>query len=212
MKNIFTFISLFVFTTTLFAQNYRPATRDEQTALIRNIAATSEQMKTLQTDFVQRKTISILADKLLSEGKLSFKQPNKLSWEYTRPYQYRFVLNGDRIMVSSETNTNIINVSGNSVWSEISKIIMSSVNGSGIFDDNRFTATYNVGTHDYQVVLTPRQREMRQMFSSITLTFNRNDYSVNTVEIKEASGDTTHITMRNNRINAELSDEIFAIR
>ena len=212
-KNIISvIIFLVLFTKIVLAQDYRPATSNEQAELIRNIAAVSEQMKTLRTDFVQRKTISILADELLSEGKLSFKQPDKLSWEYLKPFQYRFVINGDRVMVSSETNTNIINASSNRIFNEISQIIISSINGSGIFDDNRFTASYNTGTHDYQVVLTPRQRDLRQMFSSIALTFNKNDYSVNTVVITEVSGDVTHITMTNKQINTVLSDEIFDIR
>jgi outer membrane lipoprotein carrier protein len=195
-----------------FAQSYRPATPDEQKELIKNITAASEQLKTLRADFVQRQTISILADELLSEGKLLFKQPDKLCWEYVKPYQYRFVINGNKVMTVSETNQNIIDANGNKMFNEISKIIISGINGSGIFDDNRFTSKFNVGTSDYQVELTPRQRDLRQMFNSITITFNRKDYSVNTVEIKQVSGDITHITMKNKQINSELSDEIFAIR
>jgi len=201
-----------VFSTIIFAQNYRPATPEQQRDLIRNITAASEKMNTLRCDFVQRKTISILADELISEGRLSFKQADKLNWEYTRPYQYRFTMNGDKIMIDSGTNQNIINVSGNRMFSEISRIIISGINGSGIFDGDRFTAEFNIGANDYQVVLMPRQRDLRQMFNSITLTFDKNDYSVNTVEIREANGDATFITMKNKQININLDDEIFAIR
>ena len=201
-----------VFSTIIFAQNYRPATPEQQRDLIRNITAASEKMNTLRCDFVQRKTISILADELISEGRLSFKQADKLNWEYTRPYQYRFTMNGDKIMIDSGTNQNIINVSGNRMFSEISRIIISGINGSGIFDGDRFTAEFNIGANDYQVVLMPRQRDLRQMFNSITLTFDKNDYSVNTAEIREANGDATFITMKNKQININLDDEIFAIR
>ena len=205
-------VFIFLFAAVAFGQDYRPATSEQQRDLIRNITAASEKMNTLRCDFVQRKTISILADELISEGRLSFKQADKLSWEYTHPYQYRFTMNGDRIMIDSGTNQNIINVSGNRMFSEISKIIISGINGSGIFDGNRFTAVFNVGTSDYQVTLTPRQRDLRQMFNSITLTFDKTDYSVNTVEIREANGDATFITMKNKQINIDLDDEIFAIR
>ena len=204
--------AIFVFTTVAFAQNYRPATPDEQKELIKNITATSEQLKTLRADFVQRKTISILADELRSEGKLLFKQPDKLSWEYTKPYQYRFMINGNKVMISSETNKDIIDVNSNKIFNEISKIIISGINGSGIFDDKKFTAKFYVGERDDQVLLTPKQKELKQMFSSITITFAKNDYSVNDVEIKEVNGDATHIIMKNKQINIELNDEIFAIR
>ena len=203
---------LFFFSKMIFAQNYRPATPKEQEELIKNISAASEQLKTLRADFVQRKTISILADELLMEGKLSFKQPDKLCWEYLKPYQYRFTINGSKVMVRSETNQNVIDANGNKMLNEISKIIISGINGSGIFDEKKFTTKFSVGAGDYQVELTPKQKELRQMFSSITITFNKNDYSVNTVEIKEVNGDSSLITMKNKQFNINLNDEIFAVR
>jgi outer membrane lipoprotein-sorting protein len=201
-----------IFSTIVFAQNYRPATPEQQKELVKNITAASKQMKTLRCDFVQKKTISILADEMISEGKLLFKQADKLCWEYTKPFQYRFTINGAKVMISTENTQNIIDVNGSKIFKEISMIIISGINGSGIFDENKFAAKFNVGTQDYQVVLTPKQRELRQMFSSITLTFNKKDYSVNTVEIKELSDDTMHITMKNKQINTEIGDENFVIR
>ena len=211
-KSIFTCIILFAFTAMALTQNYRPATPEQQKELVQNITVASKQMKTMRCDFVQKKTISILADEMLSEGKLLYKQPDKLCWEYTKPYQYRFTLNGDKVMIGTENNKNIIDVNRSQIFNEISKVIVSSINGSGIFDEDKFSANFNVGTQDFQVALTPKQKELRQMFSSITLTFNRKDYSVDIVEIKEINGDMMHITMKNKRINQELDDEIFDIR
>jgi outer membrane lipoprotein carrier protein len=207
-KSILTPVIIFVFATMAFAQNYRPATPEQQKELTQNIAAASKQMKTLRCDFVQKKSISILADELLSEGKLLFKQTDKLCWEYTKPYQYRFMLNGNKMMMG----TNNIDVNSSKVFNEISKMIVSSINGTGIFDENKFVATFNVGIQNFQVALMPKQKELKQLFSNITLTFNKPDYSVDTVEIKEISGDATFITMKNKRINQEINDAIFDIR
>jgi len=205
-------ICLFL-TTMAFAQGYRPATPEQQKELVKNINAASEQMKTLRCDFVQKQTISILSDELLSEGKLLFKQPDKLCWEYTKPHRYRFTLNGNKVMIGAENNkNNVIDVNSSKVFNEISRVIVSSINGSGIFDENKFAAKLNVGTQDFQVELTPKQRELRQLFANITLTFSKTDYSVNTVEIKQASGDVMFITMKNKQINREIDDEIFDIR
>ena len=196
----------------VFAQDYRPATRELQKELTQKIAAASQQMKTLHCDFVQKTTISILADEMVSEGKLHFKQDDKLCWEYLKPYRYRFILNGNKVMINSENKKDIIDVNNSRLFKEISKLIISGINGSGIFEEDKFTAKFNVGTHDYQVVLTPKQRELRQLFSSVTLTFNKTDYTVNTVEIRELGGDTTFITMKNKQINIEIDDAIFDIR
>jgi outer membrane lipoprotein carrier protein len=210
-KNLFLAV-FFVSTTITFAQSYHSATPEQQKELMQNITATMEQMKTLRGDFVQKKTVSILAEEMLSEGTLLFKQPNKLCWEYTKPYQYRFTLNGNKVMVGAEKDNNVINVGSSRLFKEMSKLIVSFINTSGIFDEGKFTTTFHVGTQDYQVILTPKQKEMKRMFHSMTLTFNKTDYTVNTVEIKEVSDDVTLITMKNKQINVELDDEIFAIR
>ena len=203
---------LFVFASAAPAQGYRPATAEQQKEIMQNINAVSEQMKTLSCDFVQRKTISILADEMVSEGKLSYSQPDKLRWEYIQPYQYRFTLNGSKVMVGSDENKNIIDTNSSKIFKEISKLIVMGINGSGIFEENNFAAKFNIGGDDFQIALTPKQKELKQIFSSITLTFNKADHTVNTVEIKEINGDATFITMKNKQINTELDNEIFVIR
>ena len=194
------------------AQSYRPATPEEQKELALKITEASKQLKTLRCDFVQKKTVSILSDELVSEGELLYRQPDKLCWEYVKPYQYSFILNDDKIMIVSEKEKNIIDTNSSKIFKEISKLIMLGISGAGIFSEDKFIPKFYVGTQDCQVVLTPKQKELKQMFSSITLTFNKTDYSVNTVEIKEISDDISYITIKNKQINIPLSDEVFSIR
>ena len=197
----------------IFAQSgYQPATEMQQKEIIRQITASSKQLKTLRCDFVQRKTISILADEMVSEGSLSFKQTDKVRWEYTKPYQYEFVMNGDKVMVGSETTKNVIDVNSSKVFREISKIIISGINGAGIFDQSKFAAEFMVGAKENMVILTPKQKEIKQLFNKIRICFNTSDDTVNSVEIEEINEDKTFIEMKNKQINKELGDEIFDIR
>jgi len=191
---------------------YTPATETQQKEMIKRITQSSDQLKTLQCDFVQKKSISILADEMISEGRMSFKQTDKLRWEYTKPYHYEFVMNGDKVMISSETTKNVIDVNSSKVFREISKIIVSGVNGSGIFDQSKFSAKFMVGTKDNMVILTPKQKEIKQLFNKISLYFNKSDYSVNSIEIEELNEDKMFIEMKNKQINKELSDALFDIR
>jgi len=211
-KNSFLFAIFFVFTTTASAQEYRLATPEQQKELVQNIIAASKQMKTLQCDFVQKTSISILADEMLSEGKLLFKQDDKLCWQYNKPYRYRFTLNGSKVMIATENKTDIIDANRNRIFKEISNLIILGINGLGIFEEEKFAAQFNVGAQDYQVILTPKQRELKQMFNNVVLIFNKTNYTVDVVEIMELNGDTTLITMKNKQINMELDDEIFVIR
>jgi len=209
---IFLSFIFLVYTTITFSQGYHKAAPEQQKELKVNIAAASKQIKTLQCDFVQKMTISILTDEMVSEGKLLYKQEDKLCWEYTKPYQYNFTLNGNKVAIGTENNKDVIDVNIHKIFKEISKLIILGINGMGIFEEDKFLTEFYTGTHDYKIILTPKQRELRQLFSNVTLTFNKTDYTVNTIEIKELSGDTTFITMKNKQINKEIDDEIFTIR
>ena len=215
MKKMFVFlICMLEMVVVGFAQTvgYKPATETQQKEMTQKITESSEQLKTLRCDFVQKKTISILSDEMLSEGRMYFKQKDKLRWEYTQPYQYEFVMNSDKVMINSGSTKNIIDVNSSKVFREISKIIVSGINGSGIFDQSKFTAKFMVGSKNDMVILVPKQKEIKQLFSEIRICFNKQDYTVNSVEIEELNGDKTLIEMKNKQINKELDDEKFIIR
>ena len=197
----------------MFAQSdYKSATEEQQKEMTQKITKATEQLKTLQCDFVQKKAISILADEIISEGRMSFKQPDKLRWEYTKPYQYEFVMNGDKVMINSGTTKNVIEVNSSKMFREISKIIVSGINGAGIFDKSKFTAQFMVGAKDDMAILIPKQKEIKQLFNKIQIRFNKSDYTVNSVEIEELNEDTTFIEMKNKQFNKGLGDEMFDIR
>jgi len=191
---------------------FTPATESQQKEMTKRITESSAQLKTLRCDFVQKKTISILSEEMVSEGKMSFKQKDKLRWEYIKPYQYEFVMNGDKVMTLSDNTKNVTNINSSKAFRKIGKIILSGIIGSGIFDTSTFTANFFTGNKENMVVLIPKQKELKQMFNEIRICFNKTDYTVNAVEFEEMNGDKTVIEMKNKRINLELSDEIFSIK
>jgi len=214
MKKIFTLILCIVcLNIYVFAQpGYKPASELQQKEVMRLITESTEKLKTLQCDFVQKKKFSILEEELVSEGRLYFKHINKIRWEYHRPYLFEFVMNDNKIMLNSEGVKNIMDVNSSKVFSEMSKLIIAGINGSGIFDPAKFSLKFLIGEKDNMIVLTPKQKEIKQIFKTITICFNLLDQTINTVEIEELNGDKTFIVMKNKQLNKELSDEIFAIR
>ena len=214
MRKLLMFLFYIVGTAaTVFAQSgYKAATQEQQKEMMQKITEASEQVKTLQCDFVQKKTFSILSEELISEGHLYFKQKDKIRWEYSKPYLFEFVMNANKIMTNSQGKKNIMDVSASKIFSEMSKMIVAGINGAGIFDPTKFSFQFMIGTKDKMVVLTPKQKEVKQMFKTITICFNPSDYTVNSVEIEEFNGDKTLIIMKNKQLNKPLSDEIFVIR
>src|SRR6187399_2778906 len=62
-------------------------------------SAASQKTQTIQSDFVQEKTLSLLSEKITSNGKFLFKKENKVRMEYLQPYQYLMVINKNEVMI-----------------------------------------------------------------------------------------------------------------
>jgi len=212
-KNILLFLCFFGTVLLAIAQpDYKPASEAQQKEMMQKITASSEQLKTLRCDFVQRKTISILSEEMVSEGRMFFKQKDKLKWEYTKPYPYEFVMNGDKVMVASDKTKNGSDANPGKLFRRIAKMIVALIQGSDIMDASKFSTQCMVGGKDNMVILTPKQKELKQMFKAFRLRFNTTDYTVNSVEMEELNGDITIIEMKNKQINKEMSDEIFSVK
>ena len=98
-------------------------------------------MKTMQCDFVQTKHLKMLNDVMVAQGKMYYQQRSKLRWEYTNPYAYTFVLNGDKVLLKNRQRNDVIDVNQNKMFREIAGIMMSSVVGNCLSDDKTFKTT-----------------------------------------------------------------------
>jgi outer membrane lipoprotein-sorting protein len=180
---------------------YRAATVQEIAEVKKKIETASAVMKTLHCDFEQTKTLTILAENMLSSGFMTYRQPDVVHWEYVKPYHYVFAMNGNKLSIESSERKDEIDVNSSKLFKEISAIIISGINGHDIFNETRFTAAYMTGKSGFLAILTPKQKAVRQMFQEVKLFFDPADYTINMVNMVEASGDQTVIRMKNKKIN-----------
>ena len=80
-----------------------PLTAQQKQDVIGRINKAASGLKSMSCSFTQTKYLSLLSDRMVSEGKMNYKQPNKLRWEYTTPYQYLFIFNGTKVYVGNKS-------------------------------------------------------------------------------------------------------------
>jgi outer membrane lipoprotein-sorting protein len=196
---------------TMFAQSsYPQATETQKTEIIDRIKQAAEGMKTMQCDFTQVKELSFMDEKATSEGKMFYKQTDKIRWEYTKPYTYVFATDGKNVFTGSGANTNKMPVKSSKLFGEISHILIGGVSGNGLIDSPDFSTQFGVGKEDYLITLTPLKKDVKDLFSAIRLYVRKTDHRVHAVELVEKSGDKTSIELKNIRTNTPLDDEIFS--
>lgn len=188
-----------------------PATAEQQTMMLARILAASEKMESLVCDFEQTKELSILSERMVSKGKMYYRKNGRLRWEYLSPYSYTFVLNDKKILLQTEAGKNVIDIKSNRFFQELVKIMINGVSGSGLTDVKSFTNGYYWSERKWEVILRPVRKEMRQMFSSIKLTFNVDDFTVDSVEMEERNGDKTNIRLTDKKVNGKVEDRQFDI-
>jgi outer membrane lipoprotein carrier protein len=180
---------------------YRPANAQETADIKAKIESASAKMNSLQCDFEQTKTISILAEEMHSSGVMTYRQPDVVHWEYRQPYPYVFAMNGDKVTITADGRKNEIDVASSKLFREISAIILSGINGRDIFNESRFAVKYLTGATGFLTVLSPKQKEIKQIFHEIRLFFDAADHTIYRVDLQEAGGDRTVIRMKNKKIN-----------
>ena len=188
---------------------YQEATKEQQDEIVRKITQAAGDMKTLQGDFVQVKELSFMDDKVTSEGKIYYKKTDKIRWEYTKPYPYVFSMDGQQVRMTSGDKTSVVPIKSSKMFGEISKVMVGGVSGSGLVGSPDFDAQFMVGKDDYKIILTPKKKEVKDLFSSVQLYVGKSDSRIHSVELVEKSGDKTTITLKNVQINTAISDAVF---
>ena len=165
--------------------------------IIDHINQVAHSLKSMQADFVQTKTMKMLGDKMVSNGKMYYQQSDKLHWEYTTPYTYTFILNGDKVLLKKGTRKDVIDVNKNRVFKEIARIMMSSMVGTCLTEKKDFSISVVESDQSYTATLI--------------LTFTKKTSMISRVVMYEKNGDNTEIVLKNVVTNKTINPSYFAI-
>ena len=188
-----------------------PMTAKQKQDVIGRINQAASGLKSMSCNFTQTKFLSLLSDKMVSHGKMYYKQPNKLRWEYTNPYQYLFIFNGAKVYVGNKSRKDVIDTNTNKVFKEVARIMMSTVTGTALSNSSDFSIDVADGKTQWQITLVPKKKEMKKMFAKIVLFFNKPNLMISEINIYEKNNDRTNIKLNNIKTNGIVNETLFAI-
>lgn len=207
IKNIALGACLFV-SALFFAQN-TAMTGTEAKAFVTKVSSETQQIKTLQSDFIQTKKMDFLDKNIVTYGKMSLKSPNVLSWKYTKPYQYSIIFKDNKIFINDQGKKSSVDAKSKT-FEKINKLIVGSSNGK-MFNDPEFTVSYFKNTTYNIAKFIPKSSQLLKYIKQIELHFPKNESTVSQVNMTEASGDTTNIVFKNTKINAPIPASEFSL-
>ena len=209
MKRLFFIVWVVVFS--LHVSGQTKLTAEQQKQLVEKIDKAASAMKSMQCDFTQTKSMKLLKKEMKSNGVMYFKQSDKLRWQYTSPYDYTFIMNGDKVRIKSTKSTQDINVQGNKIFRQITNIILNTVTGGGLKSSSDFTVEVYQSDKGYFAKLYPKKKEVKQIYNVIEIYFNASLTMVSSVRMIEKTGDETLVNLNNLKANASINEKMFSV-
>jgi len=172
------------------------------------IKEVSENTKTITSDFMQLKHLDFLTNDIETSGKMAFKAPNWVKWEYINPYEYSVIFKDDVLLINDGGAKSDIKMSSSKLFKKLNELIINSVTGD-MFDDESFETSY-FKTNDYnKVILVSKDKKLSKMIAVFELHFNKESGAVIEVKMIEPSNDFTKIVFSNRIDNSEINDAVF---
>ena len=198
------------FSFSFFAQTGFKAVKD--TVLLKEkINAISKETTSLESDFTQIKTLSMLSEKITSKGHFCFQKVNLLRWEYISPYTYIIVINKDKVLIKDENKLRKYDMNSNKVFKEINDIMISCIDGN-ILKSNKFKIAYEENDKACRLELTPLVKGMKESLKKIYMYFDKAVTSVTKLEMVETTDDFTVIDFTNKKVNGNVPAEKFILK
>ena len=181
----------------------------EITAFREAVNTTARNTKTLHTDFTQYKHLDFLSKDIETSGKMSFKAPNLLLWQYLKPYQYSIIFKNNKIFINDAGKKSNMDIGNSKMFDKLNKLIVGSVSGN-MFDEKEFTITY-FKTKEFTITrLVPKDATLKKYIRQMELYFDKNGNMVSQVKMIEPSNDYTRIVFKNKVLNAKIEDSVFS--
>ncbi len=170
----------------------------------------AEQVQTIESDFIQEKKLSVLADKIISTGSFCFRKENNIRWEYTKPYHYLIIISGGQIFIKEASGQNKYDIQSNQMFREMNRFISGCIQGEILKDEKEYQIEYLENQKEYYVKLVPNSVALREMLNEIQIAFDKGDLTVMRITMVESGGDYTKISFVNKKINTNIPVEKFS--
>ncbi|MBT0607743.1 outer membrane lipoprotein carrier protein LolA [Aequorivita echinoideorum] len=208
MRNILFLIFFFSFALSLHSQE-SILDGAEVAKFKEKVIAEAKKTKTIKADFIQLKHLDFLADDVKTSGKMAYKSPNLVKWEYTNPYKYSVIFKEDQLLINHGGTKSKVDIGSSKLFQKLNELIVNSVRGN-MFSDADFEISFFESPQFYKAVFIPKDKKLVEYIASFELFFNKENAQVFEVKMVEPSKDFTQIIFKNRQLNVPIDDSVFS--
>jgi outer membrane lipoprotein carrier protein len=180
--------------------------------IAQKLQSTYEKTKDLKADFIQEATIKSIKKTEREEGKVFFKNPKNMLWEYTKPQGKKLVINSQTAWLYLSEEKVAYRQKSESIFQ--SKFLINFFAGMGKLKDDFVIKYAEPKAYDkdgnYLLVLTPREKTAA--CNSVKLTIDKSNFYILQVSFDDVMGNSTTLKFSNISINTGLEQKMFQFK
>jgi len=203
---------IFLLVNGLFAQQSEDFSPIQEIEVLKEkIKKVSESTRTIQSDFVQEKHLTMLEEVIISKGRFLFRKENDVRWEYVSPIDYAIVIYEGKFRIKNDEKVSEFDIGSNALFQQINKMIVTAIRGDFV-DNPDFEATFFESKQQYRVNLKAMNKQVAEMLAGIEIFFSKETLAVEQVRFVEPGEDYTLIVFENRKMNIEITDNQFELK
>ncbi|MCB2145516.1 MAG: outer membrane lipoprotein carrier protein LolA [Deltaproteobacteria bacterium] len=171
------------------------------------IRAAAKGVDSISADFVQEKHLPILAAPLVSTGRLLYRRPDSLRWEYTSPVKNILLMHDGTARRFAQSDQGLVEDA--SVHMQAMQFVMPEISGwlGGRFEGNPLFDASLDGANKIQLV--PKDAGMARFIQRIELLMSDRPGVIEEVVIFESDEAFTRMVFINTQVNPAIDDRLF---
>ena len=177
--------------------------------IAQKLQSSYEKTKDLKANFIQEATLTSVKKTQREEGRVYFKNPKNMLWEYSNPKGKKLVINSKTAWLYLAKEQVAYKQKAESIFQ--SKFLINFFAGSGKMQDDFVIKQAEPKAQDkdgnYLLMLIPREKTAA--CNSVMLTVDKNNFYILQVSFDDVMGNSTTLKFSNISINTGLAQKIF---
>lgn len=187
----------------------KPLSKEQAENLLGRLQKRYQEIKTLESKFLQRSYLKSLDLAERSSGELALEIPGKLRWQYEAPEEQTFLLLNDRFQLYQPTESQLL-------IQDASKFFLSDIPVSFLLGLGSLLENFQIQQACEQgematFYLTPNNVRDEKL-KSLALSFSPKELVPTVAKILDSEGNETSVVLFSKRIGEELKTETFTLK
>ena len=203
MKRIFVIVTGLILLAAVGVGAVTLTTQQTEDEMIESIVKTCSDISSMKCDIAQTRRVPLMDEPQKSSGTMIYIKPSMFSLDYTEPFEWKLKVDGDNIMMGTESADG----EAGRLFKGISSMILGCMSGEMLKDKRTFRVTVTDEGGEWKALLIPVRRDMKKMFGQIELGFDPATRLLRRLLMEDAGGGSTEIVISNVKLNGDYEAE-----